>query len=183
MRPHRWQPPRLRLPWDSPGKNNGVGCHCLLQCLKVKSESEVVQSCPTLSDPMDGSLPDSNAHGIFQARVPESVAIAFSTLYHYCSLNYSTEENLMTEIYEYSIEETNSHQMYLKSPVASWKCWANLHLICVGFKTRNSVFPQNVGWKWSFMHKICFRTENIQVFACLLLFFCSLAPTEMHDFV
>ena len=58
-------------PWDSPGKNSGGGCHFLLQCLKVKSESEVVQSYPTLSDPMDCSLPGCSIHGIFQARVLE----------------------------------------------------------------------------------------------------------------
>ena len=51
VQPHRWQPTRLRHPWDSPGKNTGVGCHFLLQCMKGKSESEVAQSCPTLSDP------------------------------------------------------------------------------------------------------------------------------------
>ena len=78
MRPHRRQPTRLPHPWDSPGKNTGVGCHFLLQCMKVKSESEVAQSCPTLSDPMDCSLPGSSVHGIFQARVLEWVAIAFS---------------------------------------------------------------------------------------------------------
>ena len=65
-------------PWDSPGKNTGVGCHFLFQCMKVKSKSEVTQSCPTLSDPMDCSLPGSSAHGIFQARVLEWGAIAFS---------------------------------------------------------------------------------------------------------
>ena len=79
VRPHRRQPTRLRHPWDSPGKNTGVGCHFLLQCMKVKSESEVAQSCPTLSDPMDCSLPGSSIHGIFQARVLEWGAIAFST--------------------------------------------------------------------------------------------------------
>ena len=63
------QPSRFRRPWDSPGKNTGVGCHFLLQCMKVKSESEVAQSCPTLRDPMDCSLPGSSIHGIFQARV------------------------------------------------------------------------------------------------------------------
>ena len=70
----------MRLPrsWDSPGKNTGVGCHFLLQCMKVKSESEVAQSYPTLRDPMDCSLPGSSIHGIFQARVLEWVAIAFS---------------------------------------------------------------------------------------------------------
>ena len=76
--PQRWQPTRLPHPWDSPGKDTGVGCHFLLQCMKVKSESEVVQSCPTLSDPMDCSLPGSSIHGIFQARVLEWGAIAFS---------------------------------------------------------------------------------------------------------
>ena len=70
-------PPGSR-PWDSPGKNTGVGCHFLLQCMKVKSESEVAQSCRTLHDPMDCSPPGSSVHGIFQARVLEWVAIAFS---------------------------------------------------------------------------------------------------------
>ena len=76
--PHRQQPTRLPRPWDSPGKNTGVGCHFLLQCMKVKSESEVTQSSLTLSDPMDCSLPGSSVHGIFQARVLEWGAIAFS---------------------------------------------------------------------------------------------------------
>ena len=70
-------------PWDSPGKNTGVGCHFLLQCMKVKSESEGAQSCPTLSDPTDCSLPGSSVHGISQARVLEWVAIAFSSKNHY----------------------------------------------------------------------------------------------------
>ena len=78
VRPQRWQPSRLPHPWGSPGKNTGVDCHFLLQCMKVKSESEVTQSCPTLLDPMDCSLPGSSIHGIFQARVLEWVAIAFS---------------------------------------------------------------------------------------------------------
>ena len=67
--------------WDSPGKNTGVGCHFLLQCRKVKSEREVAQSCPTLRDPMDCSPPGSSVHGIFQARVLEWGAIAFSDEY------------------------------------------------------------------------------------------------------
>ena len=82
VRPQRWQPTRLPRPWDSPGKNTGVGCHFLLQCKKVKSASEVTQSCPTLRDPMDCSLPGSSVHGIFQARVLEWGAIAFSTSPH-----------------------------------------------------------------------------------------------------
>ena len=126
VRPHRQQPTRLPRPWDSPGKNTGVGCHFLLQCMKVKSESEVAQSCPTLAtpwtappgssvhgifpgkstgvgchcllwryllafevaqscltlwDPMDWSLPGSTVHGIFQARILEWVAISFSKLW------------------------------------------------------------------------------------------------------
>ena len=71
---------QIPRPWDSPGKNTGVGCHFLLQCMKVKSESEVAQSCLTLCDPMDFSLPGSSIHGIFQARVLEWGAIAFSIL-------------------------------------------------------------------------------------------------------
>ena len=78
VRPHRRQLTRLPRPWDSPGKNTGVGCHFLLQCMKVQSETEVTQSCPTLSNAMDYSLPGSCVHGIFQARGLERVAIAFS---------------------------------------------------------------------------------------------------------
>ena len=77
VQPHRWQPTRLPLLWDSPGKKTGVCCH-FLQCMKVKSESEVTQSCLTLHNPMDGSLPGSSVHGIFQARILEWGAIAFS---------------------------------------------------------------------------------------------------------
>ena len=78
VRPHGLQPTRLFCPWDSPGKNTGVGCHFLLQCMKVESESEVAQSCLTLRDPMDCSLPGSSIHGIFRATVLEWGAIAFS---------------------------------------------------------------------------------------------------------
>ena len=78
LQPHRRQPTRLPRPWDSLSKNTGVGCHFLLQCIKVKSESEDAQSCPTLSNPMDCSLPGSFVYGIFQARVLEWGAIAFS---------------------------------------------------------------------------------------------------------
>ena len=81
VRPHRRQPTRLPHPWDSPGKNTGVGCNFLLQCMKGKSESEVAQSCPTLSDPTDCSPPGSSVHGIFQARVLEWGAITFSAIW------------------------------------------------------------------------------------------------------
>ena len=78
VRPHRQQPTRLPRPRASPGMNTGVGCHFLLQCMKVKSESEVAQWCPTLCNPMDCSLPGSSIHGILQARALEWGAIALS---------------------------------------------------------------------------------------------------------
>ena len=83
VRPHRRQPTRLPCPWDSPGENTGGGCHFLLQCMKVKSESEVAQLSPTLHDPMDYSRPGSSIHGIFQARVLEGGAITFSVALAY----------------------------------------------------------------------------------------------------
>ena len=83
VRPHRRQPTRLPYPWDYPGKYTGVGCHFFLQCMKVKSESEVAQSCLTLSDLMDCGLPGSSIHGIFQARVLEWVATSFSYICMY----------------------------------------------------------------------------------------------------
>ena len=82
VQPHRRQPNRPPRTWDSPGKNTGVGCHFLLQCMKVKSESEVAQSCPTLSEPMDCSLSGFSMHGILQARVLEWGAIAVSDLFN-----------------------------------------------------------------------------------------------------
>jgi len=87
MQPHRRQPTRLPRPWDSPGKNTAVGCHFLLQCMKVKSQSEVAQSCLIPSDPMDCSPPGSSVHGIFQARVLEWGAIAFSAGSTYLTSN------------------------------------------------------------------------------------------------
>ena len=92
VRPHRYQPTRLPHPWDFSGKNTGVGRHFLLQCMQVKSDSEVAPSCPTLSNPMDCSPPGSSIHGIFQARVLEWVVIAFSnsdnvTIIHFNMLN------------------------------------------------------------------------------------------------
>ena len=97
VQPHRRQPTRLPRLWDSPGKNTGVGCHVLLQCMNVKSESEVAQSCPTLHNSMDCSPPGSAIHGIFQARVLEWGAIAFSVSihsHHYiCILTFTQQEN------------------------------------------------------------------------------------------
>ena len=77
-----WQPTRLPHPWDSPGKNTGVGCHFLLQCMKVKSESEVAQSCPTPSDPMDCSPLGASIHGIFPGK---STGVGCHCLLRYCT--------------------------------------------------------------------------------------------------
>ena len=89
--PQRRQPTRLPCPWDSPGKNTGVGCHFLLQCRKVKRESEVTQSCLTFSDPMDCSLPGFSVHGIFQARGLEWGAISTTNEYYLTVKNYITK--------------------------------------------------------------------------------------------
>ena len=78
LQPHRRQPTRMPRPWNSPGKNTGVGCHFLLQCMKVKSESRVAQSCPTLCNPMDCSPPVSSVHEVLQTRILEWVAMLFS---------------------------------------------------------------------------------------------------------
>ena len=115
VRPHRQQPTRLPHPWDSPGKNTGVGCHFLLQCMKVRSESEVAQSCPTLCDPMDCSLPGSSVHGIFQARVLEWGAIAFSILYP--SANYASRTHHSSPLHSDHLQPTiASHPGYHNSP-------------------------------------------------------------------
>ena len=97
--PHKRQPTRLPHSWDSPGKNTGVGCYFPLQCMKVKSESEVAQSCLTLSDPMDCSLPGSSVHGIFQARVLEWGAIAFSR----CKLVTAFGENIWVALSKFKM--------------------------------------------------------------------------------
>ena len=98
LQPHRRKPTRLPRPWDSPGKDPGKDCHFFLQCMKVKSEREVAQLCPTLSDPMDYSLPASSVHGIFQARVLEWGVIAFSSV-NFC---YTTKWFMYTHIYSCS---------------------------------------------------------------------------------
>ena len=94
LRPCGLQPTRLLHPWDFPGKSFGVGYYCLLQCMKVKNESEVAQSCPTLHDLMDCSLPGSSTHGIFWARVLEWGAncLLHWKAIHWCFANYLWEE-------------------------------------------------------------------------------------------
>jgi len=115
VRPHRRQPTRLPHPWDSPGKNTGVGCHFLLQCMKVKSESEVTQSCPTLSNPMDCSPSGSSVHGIFQARVLEWGAIAFSDIHIYIS--HMCIYICMDIVVVQSTSWTATHQVFLFSTI------------------------------------------------------------------
>ena len=99
VRLHRRQPTRLPGPWDSPGKSTEVGCHFLLQCTEVKSESEVAQSCPTLHDPMDCSPPGFSIHGIFQARVLEWGAIAFSNYMDYLVIKECPSRRIWKEEY------------------------------------------------------------------------------------
>ena len=101
VRPQRRQPTRLHRPWDSPGKNTGVGCHFLLQCMKEKSESEVAQSCPTLSDPMDCSPPGSSVHGTLQARALEWAAIALSR----AVLAYSKTASLRSNLFFFPLKK------------------------------------------------------------------------------
>ena len=113
VRSHRQQPTRLLYPWNSPGKNTGVGCHFLLQCMKVKSESEVAQSCPTLSDPMDCSLPDSSVHGIFWATVLEWGAIAFSQKNIYIYM-YKTESLCYTAEVNSTLNQLYFKKVFLK---------------------------------------------------------------------
>ena len=129
--PHRPQLTRLPRPWDSPGKNTGVGCHFLLQCMKVKSESEVAQSCLTLSDSMDCSPPGSSVHGIFQARVLEWGAIAFSVSSLSHTANFYWLSMLHMVVYMlpcYSLH--SSHPLLpLPSPCTS-VCSLCLHLHC-----------------------------------------------------
>ena len=124
VRPSRRQPTRLPCPWDSPGKNTGVGCHFLLQCMKVKSDSEVAQSCPTLRDPMDCSLQGSSVHGIFQARVLEWGAIRIFSLLIIINihkpflLNKSKERQLEDKYYSFPFYQTLSPKLLYRNSQA-----------------------------------------------------------------
>ena len=124
MRPQRRQPTRLPRPWDSPGKNTGVGCHFLLQFMKVKRESEVAQSCLTPSDPMDCSLPASSIHGIFQASVLE-----WATFLK-CQLpNMSTPAELAP------ILPLGLNPALGFMPLDPWQVFPNLIIYCSAFST------------------------------------------------
>ena len=128
VRPHGRQPTRLPHPWDSPGKNTGVGCHFLLQCLKVKSQSEVAQLCPTLHSPMDCGLPGSSVHGIFQARILEWGTIAF------CYLTYFVKTIKISSAFSLSIVNLKytSDRCWIcveSKRLASWDAWCALKMV------------------------------------------------------
>ena len=137
MWPHRRQPTRLPRPWDSQGKNSGVGCHFLFQCIKVKSESEIAQSCPILSNPMDCSLPGSSAHGIFQARVLEWDAIAFSNCDIKCQANYKDHPIYISEC-TYHVE------ILFFPPFCCWGNWVRENVILIGTIQDSSPGPSDV---------------------------------------
>ena len=158
MRPHRRQPTRLPRPWDSPGKNTGVGCHFLLQCRKVKSESEVPQSCPTLSDPMDCSPPGSSVHGIFQARVLEWGAIAFS--------EQPTEESLKITVA--SPTSMNLYEPLLRFPRGrSSFFWQTLEYldnsVCVNttLATRRGILETSETETWGGCELLCVSQKTV----------------------
>ena len=138
VRPHRRQPTRLPRPWDSPGKNTGVGCHFLLQCMKVKSESEVAQSCPTLSDPVDCSPPGSSIHGIFQARVLEWGAIAFSAT---TAQPESNPSSLKSSLFLFIICTASSVSMLISDHQATFSA---LTLPCLSMCPSGSLQPAHL---------------------------------------
>ena len=157
MQPHGRQPTRLPRPWDSPGKNTGVGCHFLLQCKKVKSESEDAQSYLTLSDLMDCSLPGSSVHGIFQARVLAWVAIAFSDniateclILELCTWKVTllfifVVVQSLSCVWLFVIPRTVAHQASLSMGFSTQAYWSGYHTI---FQT---IFPTQ-GSKSGLLH-------------------------------
>ena len=148
--PHRGQPTRLPHPWDSPGKNTGVGCHFLLQCMKVKSESEVTQSCPTLHNPMDCSLPGSSVHGIFQARVLEWGAIAFSK-----------QMLQITEITIFLFIIENIPQDHYRSNYVSNICFKTVHLLTFISKSFIIYYILKDGYKQHCSELQCFTPHQV----------------------
>ena len=125
VRPQRRQPTRLPHPWDSPGKNTGVGCHFLLQCMKVKSESEVAQSCLTLSDRMDCSLPGSSIHRIFQTRVLEWGPVPWTSDY----------QTWVWHAFKYFTCLLKMHETHMLRVLAATACSL-------------SIRDTSKGWKW-----------------------------------
>ena len=154
MRPHRRQPTRLHCPWDSAGKNTGVGCHFLLQCKKVKSESEVSQSSPTLSDPMGCRLPGSSIHGIFQARVLEWIAIAFSSSTLLCCFFFQSSKTfkLSQNCWSKNHDKTFCFPLHLPTQKTLWE---KARVGCLERTASEHVYYQ--GWNRSPAQVGCMR--------------------------
>ena len=180
MRLHKRQPIRLPRPWDSPGKNAGVGCHFLLQCMKVKSQSEVAQSCPTLSDPMDCSPPGSSVHGIFQSRVLQWGAIDW----------------LVAPKWQHHLKFTHVHdKTSVEDCIQMWRyiTWAYSYISCLNgnilfkeqnkgnsfSKTANKKKEKNLAGPSDPLHRKHFPQKTIKVPKTKLdIIPCS--PTEHH---
>ena len=167
VRPHRWQPTRLPNPWDSPGKNTGVDCHFLLQCMKVKSESEVTQSCPTLSDLMDCSLPGSSVHGIFQARVLEWDTIAFSdTLATWCKQTARWKRPWCWARLKAKEEDGRGWDGWKASPTQGTGIWANSGRWWGTGRpgVLQSMGSKNTTWYWTIKHMSSYFCKTILLY-------------------
>ena len=159
MWPYRRQPSRLHHPWDSPGKNTGVGCHFLLQCMKVKSENEVTQSCLTLSHHMDCSLPGSSIHGMFQARVLEWGTIAFSNRvpYHpaipllsrYPQKTITGKDTCTPTFIVVLFTTVRTWKPWMCPSIAEWKkkMWCIYRMECHAAIQKNEIMPFAATWK------------------------------------
>ena len=155
VQPHREQPTRLPRPWDSPGENTGVGCHFLLHRMKVKSESEVAQLCPTLRDRMDCSPPGSSVHGIFQSRVLEWGAIPF---FGGIFLSQEIEpgsptlqaDSLLSEPPIFIIASFMKRLLTLGTVLLWWQYTVTLSKGCVGGgKSWRTFTVRGIQWHWS----------------------------------
>ena len=126
--PQRQQPTRLLCPWDSPGKNTGVGRHFLLQCMEVKSESEVAQSCPTPSDTMNCSLPGSSIHGIFQLPLDKHYLFLFY-LYIFLFVKISSTHYISFCILFFKLIYVSSKSISIIRKVFSFVCWFHDYIV------------------------------------------------------
>ena len=150
---HRLQPTRLPRPWDSPGKNTGVGCHFLLQCMKVKSEREVPQSCSTLSDPMDCSLPGSSVHGILQGRTLEWGAISFSSAW-----KWKVKGKSLSCVRLLATSCTAAYQAPLSMGFARQEYWNGVPLPSPAYKSRGGYNTDKI---WNTLYDVQRKFRNI----------------------
>ena len=141
---HRRQPMRLPCPWDSPGKNIGVGCHFLLQCMKVKSESEVAPSCPTLGDPMDCSLPGSSAMGFSRQEYRSGVPLPSpSEILAALKTNGNSPQNTVVWIENFKSEPKCTESLFINSFL--WDlCFSNFWESHIGRSFQASSVAQRV---------------------------------------